>query len=193
MAVELRLKVALAKPRDAGRGKVRINNHIMRELNVTAGTILVIQGQRLTTALAWPAYREDRDNDVVRMDTLTMFNADISFNEYVFIKPADVKDAQTLVLTPITIPINADGEFTNLVKTVLLETAFVSGDLIIVNLLGDTISCTVTHTTPTGIVKITPNTKLAIQRQPQKPVRYCYRFHMMSSVRLSNLSCYYAI
>ena len=46
MANEMRLKVAEAKQRDAGRGKARMNDVAMREMDITAGNIIEIKGKR---------------------------------------------------------------------------------------------------------------------------------------------------
>ncbi len=65
------------------RGKARINDNVMRALNITAGDIIEVKGKRATAAVAWPAYQEDSDQDVIRIDGLIRKNAGVAINEYV--------------------------------------------------------------------------------------------------------------
>ena len=56
MVKEVRIRVAEAKQRDAGKGKARIDDEVMHPLNIVAGDIISIKGKRTTAAVAWPAY-----------------------------------------------------------------------------------------------------------------------------------------
>ena len=89
MENELRLRVAEAKQRDTGRGKARINEEVMRTLSITAGDIIEVKGKRTTAAVAWPAYQEDANQDIIRVDGLIRKNAGAAMNEYVSVKKAD--------------------------------------------------------------------------------------------------------
>ena len=94
---EAQLRVADAKQRDVGHGKVRIDNETMQKLAITAGDFIDVHGKRTTVAIAWPAYAEDQGQEIVRMDGLLRRNAGVALNEYVTIKKAEVKDSQTIV------------------------------------------------------------------------------------------------
>jgi transitional endoplasmic reticulum ATPase len=48
MPREIRVRVAEAKQRDAGRGKARIDDGTMRVLSIVAGDIIAINGKRKT-------------------------------------------------------------------------------------------------------------------------------------------------
>src|SRR5438128_10320219 len=95
VAKEVQARVADAKQRDVGHGKVRIDNETMQKLNITAGDFIEIHGKRTTVAIAWPAYAEDQGQEIVRMDGLLRRNAGGGLNEYVTIRKAEVKDAHT--------------------------------------------------------------------------------------------------
>jgi len=60
MAKEVQVRVADAKQRDVGHGKVRIDNATMEKLGITAGDFIEVRGKRATVAIAWPAYAEDQ-------------------------------------------------------------------------------------------------------------------------------------
>jgi transitional endoplasmic reticulum ATPase len=65
---EISLKVADARQRDIGHGKVRIDNDTMQKLGLTAGNFVEIHGKKMTVAIAWPAYAEDQGQEIMRMD-----------------------------------------------------------------------------------------------------------------------------
>jgi len=125
MSRETRLRVAEAKSRDAGRGKARIDDETMRALNVMAGDIIEIKGKRTTAAVAWPAYQDDQNKGVIRIDGLIRKNAGVAINEYVTLAPAAVKEAQTVQLAPVDMRLNVDTDFVNFVKSRLVETPLV--------------------------------------------------------------------
>ena len=165
MASEVRLKVAEANQRDAGRGKARINDNVMRALNITAGDIIEVKGKRATAAVAWPAYQEDTDQDVIRIDGLIRKNAGVAINEYVTVRKADVKDAQSIVLAPVDMRLNVDQDFVNFVKSRLLETPLINEDSVFVVILGSAIPFIV-QARPYGIVKVMPSTNLQVLSEP---------------------------
>ena len=163
---ELRLRVAEAKQRDTGRGKARINEGAMRALGITAGDIIEVKGKRTTAAVAWPAYQEDANQDIIRVDGLIRKNAGAAMNEYVIVKKADVKEAQNIVLAPVDMRLNVDSDFVNFVKSRLLETPLVNGDSVFVVILGSAIPFTVVRARPHGVVKVTPQTSLQVLSEP---------------------------
>ncbi|UCH37528.1 MAG: CDC48 family AAA ATPase [Candidatus Bathyarchaeota archaeon] len=171
MARELRVKIAEAKQRDAGRGKARMNDEVMKALNITAGDIVEIKGKRTTAAVAWPAYQEDIKKDILRIDGLIRKNAGVAINEYVSLKRAEVKDAQTIVLAPVDMRLNVDADFVNFVKSRLLGTPLVSGDSVFVVILGSAIPFIVARARPHGIVKVVPATNLQVLSEPSAEKR----------------------
>ncbi|MCW4038666.1 MAG: CDC48 family AAA ATPase [Candidatus Bathyarchaeota archaeon] len=166
MAKELRVRVAEAKQRDAGRGKARIDDEVMRSLNIVAGDVVSIKGKRETAAVAWPAYQEDQDRNIIRIDGLLRKNAGASINEYVIIAKADIKDASAVTLAPVDMRLNVDKDFKNFVQSRLLEFPLVENDSIFVVILGSAIPFTVVRSRPHGIVKITQSTNLQVLGEP---------------------------
>ncbi len=163
---ETQLRVGDARQRDVGRGIARIDQRTMQKLGLSAGDVIEIAGKRTTSAIAWPAYSEDQDRDIIRIDGFSRKNAGVAINEYIIIKPGKVKDAQGVVLAPVDMRLNVDEDFTSFVKNRLMDRTFVEGDTTLVMMLGHAIPFTVTKTRPHGIVRIIPQTALQILSEP---------------------------
>ena len=163
---EIQLRVGDARQRDVGRGIARIDQKTMQKLGISAGDVIEIVGKRTTSAIAWPAYSEDQNRDLLRIDGFSRKNAGVAINEYVLVRPAKVKGALSLTLAPVDMRLNVDEDFTNFVKNRLMERTLVEGDTTLVMMLGHAIPFTVTKTRPHGIVKVTAETKLTILNEP---------------------------
>ena len=163
---ETQLRVGDARQRDVGRGIARIDQRTMQKLGISAGDVIEIINKRTTSAIAWPAYSEDQNRDIIRIDGFTRKNAGAAINEYVAIKPAKVKTALSITLAPVDMRLNVDEDFTNFVRNRLMERTLVEGDTTLVMMLGHAIPFTVTKTRPHGIIKVTAETRLTILNEP---------------------------
>ena len=162
----MQLRVGDARQRDVGRGIARIDQRAMQKLGISAGDVVEIVGKRATSAIAWPAYSEDQNRDMIRIDGFTRKNAGMAINEYVLVRPVKVKSALSITLAPVDMRLNVDEDFTNFVKNRLMERTLVEGDTTLVMMLGHAIPFTVTKTRPHGIVKVTTETRLTILNEP---------------------------
>jgi len=163
---ETQLRVGDARQRDVGRGIARIDQKTMQRLGISAGDVIEICGKRTTSAIAWPAYSEDQNRDLLRIDGFTRKNAGVAINEYVLVRSAKVKQAVSITLAPVDMRLNVDEDFTNFVRNRLMERTLVEGDTTLVMMLGHAIPFTTTKTRPHGIVKVTADTKLTILNEP---------------------------
>ena len=163
---EIQLRVGDARQRDVGRGIARIDQKTMQRLGISAGDVIEICGKRTTSAIAWPAYSEDQNRDLLRIDGFSRKNAGVAINEYVIVRAAKVKPAISIALAPVDMRLNVDEDFTNFVKNRLMERTLVEGDTTLVMMLGHAIPFTTTKTRPHGIVKVTAETKLTILNEP---------------------------
>ena len=163
---EIQLRVGDARQRDVGRGIARIDQKTMQRLGISAGDVIEICGKRTTSAIAWPAYSEDQNRDLLRIDGYTRKNAGVAINEYVVVRSAKVKPAMSITLAPVDMRLNVDEDFTNFVRNRLMERTLVEGDTTLVMMLGHAIPFTTTKTRPHGIVKVTAETKLTILNEP---------------------------
>ncbi len=160
---ELRLRVAEAKQRDVGYGIARIDRSIGVEAGLQTGDIVEIRGKKIAAATLWLGYIEDeKDKDIIRIDGYIRNNAGVSLNDYVIVRKANVKEAQMVVMAPFNTSIKPDENFTKLVKSRLIEYPIVQKNIVPVLFFGNLFTFAVIQTRPSGIVKITPKTKLVI-------------------------------
>jgi len=163
---EVQVRVLDSRQRDVARGIARIDQRTMQKLGVSAGDVIEVIGKKKTSAIAWPAYSEDQDRDVMRIDGFIRKNAGVSINEYVVVRKAEVKNALSIMLAPVDMRLNVDEDFTNFVKNRLMERTFVEGDTTLVMMLGHPVQFTATKTRPHGIVRMTYDTQLQILTEP---------------------------
>ncbi|MHA1557553.1 MAG: CDC48 family AAA ATPase [Candidatus Heimdallarchaeota archaeon] len=162
------LKIAEARQRDIGRQKVRIDGLSMRQINVTTGDVVEIKGKKITAAIAWPAYPEDQNAGLIRMDKLLRNNADVGLSDKVTVTKANAKNAKVVTLAPFQTPVAIDYSFENFVKRKLLGYPLTADDTVLIPILGKSLPFTVTSTSPKGIIRITEDTELKVI---DKPVR----------------------
>jgi len=163
---EVRLRVGDARQRDVGRGIARIDQRAMQKLGISVGNVVEIVGKKTTSAIAWPAFSEDVDKDIIRIDGFTRKNAAVGMNGYLIVRPAEVENALSITLAPVDMRLNVDADFTNFTKNRLMERTLVEGDTTLVMMIGHAIPFTVTKTHPHGIVKVTAETRLTILNEP---------------------------
>jgi transitional endoplasmic reticulum ATPase len=163
---ESSLRVADARQRDVGHGKVRIDNETMQKLGITAGDFVEIHGKKMTVAVAWPAYAEDQGQEIIREDGLIRRNAGVALNEYVSVRKADVKDAQAIVFAPTDVRLSVDEEFVSFVKRRFMDMPFIEGDMTLLSIFGSAVPLIVTRTRPHGPVKITETAHVQVLSEP---------------------------
>jgi len=129
----VRLKVGeLTERGDFGRGIVRISAKDMKNIGISEGDIVEIEGKRKTAAIAVRAYPADVGLEVIRMDGLARRNCGSGISEAVKIRKADAKEAKTVTIAPARggIIIHMGG---NLLKQNILMRPLMTGDVIIPN------------------------------------------------------------
>ena len=162
----IELRVASAKQRDEYRGIARLSHASMEKLGIHAGDVIEIIGEKSTAAIAWPAYSEDQDKEIIRIDSITGKNAETNLDEVVKLRPAKIMDAEHVTIAPVDMRLNVDEDFTSFVKNRLTQRAFVEGDETLVMVLGHPVRLTVTRTIPEGIAGLTPETHMHIESGP---------------------------
>src|SRR6266516_3978066 len=166
MAKEVQVRVADAKQRDVGHGKVRIDNATMEKLGITAGDFIEVRGKRTTVAIAWPAYAEDQAQEIARIDGLLRRNAGVALNEFIALKKAEVHDSQTIVFAPTDVRLSVDDEFVSFVKRRFMDMPFMEGDMTLLSIFGSSVPLIATRTRPHGAVKVTESTVLQVMSEP---------------------------
>ncbi|MGP3703130.1 MAG: CDC48 family AAA ATPase, partial [Candidatus Bathyarchaeota archaeon] len=165
----VQLKVEASRQRDAGRGIVRIPPKYMDKLGVGAGDIVEIEGKKVTSAIVWPAYPEDNELNIIRMDGITRGNAKVGIGDTVTVRKVDVKPANKVILAPTESTTFGEG-FEEYVKNYLLGRPIVQGDNIVIGVLGQPLQFIVVSTSPAGVVQISDKTRLQLQTEPAKGI-----------------------
>src|SRR5207245_9617766 len=102
------LRVAEAKPADAGRGIVRIDPEVMRILELKEGDIVLIEGTKSTAASVRRGYPEDANRGVIRMDGMQRRNAGVGLDDKVGLRKAFARPRAKVSRAP-TEPIRSRG------------------------------------------------------------------------------------
>jgi transitional endoplasmic reticulum ATPase len=164
----VKLKVAAAMPKDQGRGIVRLNSKIRRDLGLRSGDYVLIKGDKETVAVAWPALQEDEVIDMIRMDGLIRKNAGAKLGEVIKLQKIDPPDATRVVLAPSQ-PIRFRGGFETYLKKQILNKPLTRGDVLMVASIGSGLKFHVTAVSPSKHVKVNRQTKVEIRTKPVQP------------------------
>ncbi|MHA2502303.1 MAG: CDC48 family AAA ATPase [Candidatus Kariarchaeaceae archaeon] len=167
---EVELRVAEAKNRDVIRGKIRLDNDAMKEIGISTGEIVEIEGKRITAAVAWPAYPEDLKRNIIRMDSVIRKNAGVSLSEKVKVRRAKVEKATHVVFAPAQLNVSLEFGFESFVKRKLLGYPLTPNDTVMIPVLGRANPFVVASSKPEGIVLVTDDTKLEVTDQPIKEI-----------------------
>ena len=170
---ELILRVAEAKQRDVGKGRVRIDSSLIEKLNLGELPVVEIEGKSKTVALALPALPEDEGLQIIRMDGLLRKNANVSLGEKVIVRRADYSIAELVKLAPQDNTIVIDQSSLIYIKNKLMNRPLIEGDLIQVPGLEYDLIFKVIATKPSGVVIIDNTTNLVLLEKPfSELVRY---------------------
>src|SRR2546427_711636 len=140
------LRVAEAKPADAGRGIVRIDPEVMKILELKEGDIVLIEGAKSTAAGVRRGYPEDANRGVIRMDGMQRRNAGVGIDDKVGLRKALARPAEKVSLAPTEAIRIMGGE--QYMAQVLQGRAITRGDVISVSVMGRKFDFVVTSFSP---------------------------------------------
>ncbi len=159
------LKAAEAGSKDVGRGIVRFDPADFKKIGVEVGDVVTIKGKRETAAKVLPAYMEDREKGMIRLDGITRENARVGLDEKAVVKKADSRPAQKIVVDPLTVMRSHDARY---IGSLLEGLPLVEGDTVRARLFGTrTQDFKVVSTKPEGVVMIHPKTLMKIQNKKE--------------------------
>ena len=159
----VRLRVEESDRRDVGRGIVRIGSKDRERINVDTGDIVEIIGKRSTVAAVWPLHPDNEG--VIKMDGYIRKNAGVSIGDYVVVRRAKVKIAESLTIAP-TQPLRFGDTFINYARGHLLDRAVSRGDLILIPVLGQALQMVVVSVSPGPYGIIKENTRINLRTTP---------------------------
>ena len=161
------LRVAEAKPADAGRGIVRIDPEVMKILELKEGDIVLIEGTKSTAAGVRRGYPEDANRGVIRMEGMQRRNAGVGIDDKVGLRKALARPAEKVSLAP-TEPIRIMGGEQYMAQ-VLQGRAITRGDVISVSVMGRKFEFVVTSFAPgADAVLVEAETEIKIAEKPMK-------------------------
>src|SRR3989475_1508655 len=161
------LRVAEAKPADAGRGIVRIDPEVMKILELKEGDIVLIEGTKSTAAGVRRGYPEDANRGVIRMDGMQRRNAGVGIDDKVGLRKALARPAEKVSLAPTEAIRIMGGE--QYMAQVLQGRAITRGDVISVSVMGRKFDFVVTSFAPgADAVLVEADTEIKIAEKPMK-------------------------
>src|ERR1051326_2385074 len=138
----------------------------MGKMGIQPGDIIELTGKRVTAVTAWPAYEEEKETDIIRIDGQTRKNAGVGLNDLINIAKIECKQAKSLTLMPLAESgITVDKEFCEFVKNRLRGFPVGDGDEISVVILGNQMDFRVQKVSPRAIVRIERGTRLTIMAE----------------------------
>src|SRR5438094_3090781 len=163
------LRVAEAKPADAGRGIVRLDPEVMKILDLKEGDVVLILGAKATAAGVRRGYPEDANRGVIRMDGMQRRNAGVGIDDKVGLKKALARPAEKVSLAP-TEPIRIMGGEEYMAQ-VLQGRVITRGDVVASPVMGRRFEFVIQSFSPTAeAVEVSTTTKVKITEKPAKEV-----------------------
>ncbi|ADD08216.1 CDC48 family AAA ATPase [Candidatus Aciduliprofundum boonei] len=161
------VKVAEARSRDVGRGIARIDPVIFEKMGLMPGDTILIEGKKKTAAMVMRGYPEDEGSGLIRIDGYTRRNAGVGIDDKVTIKKVSATPATQVTFAP-TQPLRLMGGEEYL-KNLLEGRVITRGDVITLNVMGNTIDLIATVVKPVkDVVLITSSTEIKISEKPAK-------------------------
>ena len=161
------LRIAEARSRDVGRGIVRMANKYMRALELEPGDYIEIMANKRTVyAQVWPAYSDDDDKDIIRMDGLLRQNLGLSIGDAVKVRKANLKPAQRVMMAPVGEAIRIDADY--LKRAYLLGRAVWKGAAFEVPYYTGALRFMVTQVTPGPAAYVGVDTEVTVREEPVK-------------------------
>lgn len=160
-----RLRVAEALVEEARRGVIRVSQARFEALGFVLGDVAAVSGDRTTYARIVPALSTQCGEDEVLLDGVVRDNAGTALGDEVTLSAAQLRDAESMVLTPLDPEIRFHQEgYEEFMPRRLVNLPVVTGDKVSLSLFGAReASLRVAGTAPSGPVMITARTLIRIQ------------------------------
>ena len=154
---------------DFGRGIVKIDPEVMKELGIMSGDVVRIFGSRVTHARVMPSSPTDVGSRKIRMDKIIRGNSKVRTGEKVRIRPVEAVSAKRVVLAPQDQRIRVGPDFGGWVHRRLLDQIVTQGDVVLIPLVGRFIPLVVVLVSPRNYGKVTELTKIEVRETPAPP------------------------
>lgn len=163
--VEVSVKEAARE--DVGRGIARLSVEVMKNLGLVSGDVIEIFGKNKAAAIVWPAFAQDTGFAVIRIDGNIRGNAGTGIDEKVKIQKSVAEYATKLVIQPTQPTRLVGGE--QYLKRVLRGRSVIEGQMVRVDIIGNSITFVIVKVSPKGIAIVTDDTEIELSEEPYKP------------------------
>jgi transitional endoplasmic reticulum ATPase len=164
--VLLEVTVKEATHDDAGKGIARLSIEVMKDLNLVSGDVIEITGKKKAAAIIWPGFAQDTGYRVLRIDGNIRGNAGTGIDEKVLICKSEAAYAKKIVLQP-TQPVRLVGGEQYLSR-LLRGRSVIEGQMVRVDIIGNSVMLVVTKVNPKGIAIVTADTEIELKEEPYK-------------------------
>jgi len=171
----IELRVETARQRDVGKKIARISRRHMNILGLSYGDFVEVEGSKGSVILqVWPAYKEDENRDIIRIDGYTREAIGAAVGEYVRVRKVHVERGTKVVLAP-AVPMELPFPIEYIlddIRNQLLYKPVKRGELVFIfsrfSLFGEPLRFVVVSTQPTQAVYIDESTSLVVRPEPVK-------------------------
>ena len=174
----MKLTVKPLKQKDAGRGLAAIDRVAAKEMDLTGGDFIRLEGKDGTAiARVWPGYPEDDGTGVVRIDGRLRQQANVGIDDKVDVEKADVKPADSVT---IALPQNLriSGNIAPHIRDKLSGQPVTKGQSVqipfgfgFIASQGQSVPLKIADTKPGGTVVINDSTEISISEKPAEQIR----------------------
>lgn len=160
------LRVAEAPLDDVDRGIARIDGYLLARIGVLPGTVVAINGERRTVAIAQAAPPQWQGTHQIMMDGMVRENARAVVGEPVTVSPIDAQPASTVLIEPLDVGTFGAREVAE-IRDALAGQAMVYGDRLKVTVFSKRGHLfQVAGTQPETAVVASVSTDIRIKRDP---------------------------
>ncbi|MCD6369901.1 MAG: CDC48 family AAA ATPase, partial [Thermoplasmata archaeon] len=145
----------------------RIDPVIFEKMKLMPGDAILIEGKKKTAAMVMRGYPEDEGSGIIRIDGYTRRNAGVGIDDKVKIRKVVTTPATQVTFAP-TQPLRIMGGEEYL-KNLLEGRVITRGDVITINVMGNTIDLVATSVKPVkDVALITQSTEIKLSEKPAK-------------------------
>ncbi len=165
-----KVKIKDAYKIDAGRGRIRIDPDLIKELNLRTGDVVEIlhpAAEKKTAALLYPGKEEDRGTNSIRIDSSLRRNLNASLDDIVEIRKIEASLAERITFAGLeeSIILRTPQQITQILENRVVT----KGDIISFNAMGRRIDFVVIEYHPKAeAVRIYLDTKITISEKTHK-------------------------
>lgn len=135
----------------------------MKKLGIQTGDVIALEGNKLTAAIAWTSYPQDKGLGICRIDSRIQKNTGSNFDELIKIRKINSMPARKVVIQPDITKLKSNPRFETFIRRKLHKLPVTMDDLIDVSIgISKEITFRVIELKPPGVCIITPETELTI-------------------------------